>query len=359
MDARGAYTVVGSGSYTFRSLPVAIRAAGKWHKSSESGGDLHLESVDDVHGTDQLGAWTGKTARWSLVAASNGDGTHNKNNNSIDRRDNLNEKNIPVTWVTASAPTSSSSSSLIFETTVATYTKTGSCRMTYALPNGATGTAGDGYDKQGHAGVVTNFPALAISSTPAPSVFSWQGSFMNPNRGPTYGATGGPYVFFNGNDTAAGAVVVASTLDHPMTTSRAAAAYDGTPADWMAGTSDTVTALPAGFNHSFLLVMGTGVTKTMYEWGQLMQQYHNTRKLDDITLNTLGYQTDNGAQYCFGGHGPQTFYDEKTYLDSQHVPVRYLSFQGDGAMMTTRQFYQQQQQQQQLDQQQVGLGGAP
>jgi hypothetical protein len=50
-------------------------------------------------------------------------------------------------------------------------------------------------------------------------------------------------------------------------------------------------------------------------------------------LQTLGYQTDNGAYYCFcnDSNCSQTLIDEIHYLKSISIPMGYLLFQGAGA----------------------------
>jgi len=48
------------------------------------------------------------------------------------------------------------------------------------------------------------------------------------------------------------------------------------------------------------------------------------------SLTTLGYQTDNGAQLCFGCPGQvldKCLLEEKALLDAAHIPIQYLSFQ--------------------------------
>jgi hypothetical protein len=50
-----------------------------------------------------------------------------------------------------------------------------------------------------------------------------------------------------------------------------------------------------------------------------------------LSVSTLGYTTDNGAQLCFGCQGPldACLLEEKAYLDKIGVPLGYLSFQND------------------------------
>ena len=105
-------------------------------------------------------------------------------------------------------------------------------------------------------------------------------------------------------------------------------------------------SLPPGFQHSFLLVAAEGITGTVAAWREALSAYYSATaaKLPDLTLTTLGYQTDNGAQLCRGCEGPldACLLGEKAYLDSIAVPVQYLSFQvrmgggGEGAGVCSR-----------------------
>jgi hypothetical protein len=68
----------------------------------------------------------------------------------------------------------------------------------------------------------------------------------------------------------------------------------------------------------------------------------------DITLTNIGYQTDNGAYYCFcrpdqapwNATGRSNcnliLLDELDYLESIGVPMGYLSFQGAGVSSFNR-----------------------
>ena len=64
--------------------------------------------------------------------------------------------------------------------------------------------------------------------------------------------------------------------------------------DWLArfpGTAGTITTIPAGFKHTFVMRAGTkgGVTATIGEWGDMLQAYYKSWKLVDITLTNIGY----------------------------------------------------------------------
>jgi hypothetical protein len=126
-------------------------------------------------------------------------------------------------------------------------------------------------------------------------------------------------------------VVVVSALDHFMTSSslnRSFGVSSRTPAAaW--GTAATVRSVPPGFRHRVLLHEGTGLTQTLFEWGQLMQAQASTRRLADVTLRRLGYSTDNGAMYCYcKAHCDTTLLAVKAAWDKAGIPMAYLTFEG-------------------------------
>ena len=113
----------------------------------------------------------------------------------------------------------------------------------------------------------------------------------------------------------------------------ARAAFDGSAAAWAPGTAGTAASLPTAFEHSWMVYVpkpGAGVTAAVHGWGSLLQRLHNTSRVDDITVNKLQYQTDNGAQYCFCKENCDTkLLAVQAALKKSTAPaVASLSFQG-------------------------------
>ena len=77
----------------------------------------------------------------------------------------------------------------------------------------------------------------------------------------------------------------------------------------------------------------SGITAAIAEWGGLLQAYHKSYKVPDVTLSKIGYQTDNGAYYvfCRTANCSKTLIDAVADLKELGVPMGYLSFQGAGA----------------------------
>eukprot|EP00980_Cylindrotheca_fusiformis_P000349 scaffold91_cov127-Cylindrotheca_fusiformis.AAC.9 len=153
----------------------------------------------------------------------------------------------------------------------------------------------------------TNFPTFLLHPeevTSSWSYLSWHGSFVQSVRGLSTGPLGGPTVFYNASDPDLKVVLVGSPWrnDNPFFKSFTAGTnrdWKGRPA-WAPGTSARIQHIPKGFTQSFILYQsknGGGITSSLYEWGQAMQLL--TKKSPDVTLQQIGYQTDNGAAYCF------------------------------------------------------------
>jgi hypothetical protein len=213
-----------------------------------------------------------------------------------------------------------------------------------------------------------------------PSALSWKGSFVQSVRGLSTGPRGGPTVFYNASDPALSSVVVASPFFGFLGRTNCNASHPchhfneftaGNNKDWSGkfsafspGQSGRLTRIPAGSSQSILLYEGSrsGITSTIQEWGSIMQTSatqsmvsratskvndalalilpHSSEsttgyklpKVEDLTLERIGYQTDNGAMYCFcrDTNCSEVLLEEKNYLDSIGIPIGYLSFQGAG-----------------------------
>lgn len=72
------------------------------------------------------------------------------------------------------------------------------------------------------------------------------------------------------------------------------------------GPGGELPALPPGFSQETIVVVsGQGISSAMLAWGALARAVHAPpqAKIQDITLNKLGYWTDNGAAYYWYNYG--------------------------------------------------------
>ncbi len=188
---------------------------------------------------------------------------------------------------------------------------------------------------------LTNFPAMSRVDSRFAGRLSWQGVFAASTNAQTYGFSGGPTVFFPTPADTANAppsvAIVASPLDNfkvilptlaclalakalqssvlrgtrvaeysqqsipkPLpeiqVSTNAHATLANASAPWVPGLIPTITSLPRGFKHTFIVAIGDGVTHAMTVWGEALQRYYNVSKMLDPTLSSLSYQTDNGAE---------------------------------------------------------------
>jgi hypothetical protein len=174
--------------------------------------------------------------------------------------------------------------------------------FTLTFDKGVKGTSAMNYLGASRDEVITNFPAFTTSAeNKLTDTLSWAGSFVGANVG-TYeknsqGSQGGPTVFFNHTDELLKTVVVGSALNNFKSTSAGPGTiWDGSPG-WAPGIPATIKELPVGWEQKFLLHAGSagGITATIGEWKALLQKTHSStaRKLEDVTLTKIGYQTDN------------------------------------------------------------------
>eukprot|EP01060_Flectonema_neradi_P028342 TRINITY_DN3809_c0_g1_i4.p1 TRINITY_DN3809_c0_g1~~TRINITY_DN3809_c0_g1_i4.p1 ORF type:complete len:713 (+),score=144.30 TRINITY_DN3809_c0_g1_i4:179-2317(+) len=202
--------------------------------------------------------------------------------------------------------------------------------FTVLWPLGAKGVQNDAMNREHD--VMQNFPAFVGLEKTTPGVVSWNNSCIAPSLGKkTYGPMSGPTVFYNDSTSAAsGIAFIASSLNWFKAFGEVPATYSGMPA-FVPGTSGTFESLPAGFNQTFIFYggYGMGFTKAMSSWGSLMQKWYRTNKMRDITIDTLSYQTDNGAQYC-NCHSDcsNKLISTVNNLHKQKVPLGFVSYQG-------------------------------
>lgn len=295
------YSVSLDGNPLFINSPaLAVFMNGAWSSNS-----WVVTSAADVSGNDALGSYTGTECSYAVTT------------------------NPAVTLFTAAAYSYSTADAAPEASIV---------RFKYSFPQGASAT-NHSAAKQSTFSTVANFPAFKGGpNAPLPDILTWRDAFFGPSNNiqDTLGQIASTIVFFNGNDVAARAVVL-SPLDVFLNAALGDDLGDGTACSghdagcWAGGVSATVTSLPPGFAQSYVLVSATGFTSTVNAWGSVLRAYYGgtSTRLSDVSLTTLGYQTDNGAQLCFGCDGPldQCLLDEKTYLDSLNIPIKYLSFQ--------------------------------
>lgn len=75
------------------------------------------------------------------------------------------------------------------------------------------------------------------------------------------------------------------------------------------GLKGTLKGIPQGFEATWVLQAGQGITRTMEQWGSLLLRRGGKDRISvygDEIISSLGYWTDNGAYYHYPVTGPTT-----------------------------------------------------
>jgi hypothetical protein len=135
---------------------------------------------------------------------------------------------------------------------------------------------------------------------------------------------GGPVVLFNIDKRGEGDILVLSPFTRFMATSLN---QENNTLEY--GVMGSILSIPADYNHSMIVFYSSkGINEGIIEWGQAMQKAYNRtneHRRNDLSINNLGYYTDNGAYYFYHTEYKQNY--EQTILDAIHkipLPFHYL-----------------------------------
>ncbi|UJR16105.1 hypothetical protein I4U23_003017 [Adineta vaga] len=95
------------------------------------------------------------------------------------------------------------------------------------------------------------------------------------------------------------------------------------------GVMGSISTIPANYNHSMILFYSSkGINDVVHQWGVTMQRAYNRNnqyRLNDITINYLGYYTDGGAYYYYNTEGSLNY--QETILSVHRkltLPYHYI-----------------------------------
>lgn len=159
--------------------------------------------------------------------------------------------------------------------------------------------------------------------------------FLTPSFGPwsdetlLFGGIGGTGVTCIYDDKAE-TVAVLSPMDNVMAMSQ----YSPSAGSVQFGIMGNVTAVPSKVAFKTMLYVGQdGINEAMSSWGTIMRSYFGkpnaaVSRTTDVTLQYLGYTTDNGMYYYYNTE-PNHNYEEtlvgvKKYADSEQIPYKYI-----------------------------------
>ncbi|CAF1149166.1 unnamed protein product [Rotaria sordida] len=138
------------------------------------------------------------------------------------------------------------------------------------------------------------------------------------------GMKGGPVVLFNFTQRGENDILVLSPFSRFMATS-----LSQTNNILEYGVIGSMLTIPANYNHSMIVFYSSkGINEGIREWGQTMRKAYNRtlqNRYNDVTINYLGYYTDNGGYYYYNTE--QEINYEETMVNVRHqipLPFHYI-----------------------------------
>jgi hypothetical protein len=142
------------------------------------------------------------------------------------------------------------------------------------------------------------------------------------------GMQGGPVVIFDLNRRGEADMLVLSPFSHFMATSLYQRKSSLGPV-LEYGVMGSMATIPAEFTQSFIVFYSPhGINEGIREWGETMQRAFNRtneHRMNDITVNYLGYYTDNGGYYYYNTEPGLNY--EQTIINAQQqikLPFQYI-----------------------------------
>ena len=202
-----------------------------------------------------------------------------------------------------------------------------------------TGASKTAKDMNG-TGVISSFPTFSVQQLDetlgyvvyfAGQVSANQAGLWSHNASIYHGVDGGfPLILF---DSVMENTIVLSPYNTFMSagTEFKASTRGSNNATFGFGILSSVDAVPINYEYETILVAGTNLTGTMMHWGGILQKHYgkdSSYRETDLTLNYLGYWTDNGACY-YHNTGIYSNYEEVLLAvyeqaKKQTIPFRYV-----------------------------------
>ncbi|CAF2075690.1 unnamed protein product [Rotaria magnacalcarata] len=294
INPKGEYTIIINDHVWLRSSRTAIYADNQWYSSHDN--SLPLANITYVQGTDpNLGNWNETQLIYDLARS----GNHTKVVGHIRQ------------WNSISA--------------ITFHLDTGNQVMTNTIPLNVES-------------VRTVFPSFhieRIDKNDQRGYFTFEGEMSGDNHKHAgrwdalsdvirSGMNGGPIAIFNFTQRGEKDLLVLSPFSQFMATS-----LSQTINVLEYGVMGSILSIPANYNHSMIIYYSPrGINEGLREWGQTMQQAYNRtnqNRLNDLTINYLGYYTDNGAYYYYNTEKGINY--EETLIDIYHkisLPFHYI-----------------------------------
>ncbi|KAK6165978.1 hypothetical protein SNE40_022777 [Patella caerulea] len=203
--------------------------------------------------------------------------------------------------------------------------------------NKTSGTSAGDKDK-----LISAFPAIMIDGTMAGELGYLEyagiqfgtsniqfGTWAPGKINMSTGTMGGPVAFFDKKDNV---VIIAPFSEFMSASTYLDTTQQPNRLSW--GIMGGVMEIPEDFMSQFMIFYSpNGINKAFEEWGSLMRDFYGkdpSYRKADMTINYLGYWTDNGATYYWVTEPQktyeQTIYDIQSYAMKTNIPYRYVQY---------------------------------
>ena len=176
----------------------------------------------------------------------------------------------------------------------------------------------------------TTYLAAASNSEAFPTLTTYPQNPYHLSYNGTFGVYGfnlsgadSPWLFFDGQAN--------SFILSPAANFLVANTVKNSDGSISSGINAGISSLPQNFTHKTMLTIGKGINATYTTWGQAMTDLQGkVRPANDadVSLNTLGYWTDNGATYYYNFDSSKgyegTLEAVKSDFNAKGIPLGYM-----------------------------------
>ena len=300
IDKTGAYNVTVNDKLWLRSSRTALYADNRWY--STENGSLTLSSITEAQGTDpNLGAWNETLLTYSFAG---------------------NQASAPIIahirqWSSVSALSFhlETGDQVLENQVVLDYDQIRTVFPSFYIEK-IDSNDDRGYFRVG--GAMGGFDEIASGLWQASSTVI-QSSMI-----------AGPITLFNLTQKGEGDTIVISPFSHFMATSLS---HRRKLSDSILeyGIMGSINTIPANYTQSLIVFYSpNGINRAVRDWGTTMQKAFNRtneHRLNDLTVNYLGYYTNNGGYYYYNTEPDKNY--QQTILDVAQfikLPYHYLQF---------------------------------
>jgi hypothetical protein len=138
------------------------------------------------------------------------------------------------------------------------------------------------------------------------------------------GMSGGPLILFNSTSNGQGDAIIISPFSQFMSTSLS---VNQKILEY--GYMGSIKSIPSNSTNSLIIYYSSkGINQLVHQWGQTMQNVYsrtNKSRLNDLTINYLGYYTDNGGYYYYHTESQMNYEQTIVHIkENLSIPIHYI-----------------------------------